>query len=66
MSTPMPPVPPEAHPTTYAVAGYPLELLHWAWRKVSDDDRLRFLTEMLTPTERRALSLGLDDEEDAP
>lgn len=44
----------------------PLTMLHRYWRQVAPDDRLRFLTEMLTPTERRALSLGLDDEKDTP
>src|SRR5205807_1279391 len=33
----------------------PLTTLHRVWRKVPTEDRLRFLTEMLTPAERRAL-----------
>ena len=42
----------------------PLTILHWVWRRVSPDDRIRFLTEMLTPNERRALQFGF--EEDLP
>ena len=41
----------------------PLTVLHWAWREVSPEDRLQFLTEMLTPSERRALQYGFADEE---
>lgn len=37
----------------------PLETLHKVWRKVPPEDRLRFLIEMLTPAERRAISAGL-------
>ena|SRR5215831_18944202 len=33
----------------------PLDYLHRYWRQVSPEDRLRFLSEMLTPNERRAL-----------
>src|ERR1041385_47572 len=40
----------------------PLDYLHRYWRKVSPDDRLRFLIEMLTPNERRALTLGFEEE----
>lgn len=40
----------------------PLDYLHYYWREVSPDDRLRFLVEMLTPAERRALMLGFEDE----
>jgi hypothetical protein len=35
----------------------PLDYLHRYWRKVSPEDRLRFLIDMLTPNERRALVL---------
>jgi hypothetical protein len=41
----------------------PLDYLHRYWRQVAPDDRLRFLVEMLTPNERRALQFGLEDEE---
>lgn len=44
----------------------PLALLHWIWRKVSPEDRLRFLVEMLTTNERRALQIGFEDEEPSP
>ena len=40
----------------------PLTTLHRVWRKVSPDDRLRFLSEMLTPNERRALLLGFEED----
>ena len=40
----------------------PLDYLHRYWRKVSPEDRLRFLTEMLTPSERRALLLGFEED----
>jgi hypothetical protein len=43
----------------------PLSALRRIWRKVNPDDRLRFLREMLTPDERRALRHGLEDTEDA-
>ena len=43
----------------------PLTTLHRVWRKVRPEDRLRFLTEMLTTNERRALTLGFDDEEES-
>lgn len=43
----------------------PLDALHRYWRHVSPEDRLRFLVEMLTPNERRALQFGFDAEEDA-
>jgi hypothetical protein len=39
----------------------PLDYLHRYWRLVSPADRLRFLCEMLTPNERRAIQLGLED-----
>lgn len=41
----------------------PLDYLHRYWRKVPSEERLRFLIEMLTPAERRAISTGLLDEE---
>lgn len=41
----------------------PLDALHYYWRRVEPSDRLRFLTEMLTPNERRTLAFGFDDEE---
>lgn len=41
----------------------PLTQLHKYWRKVSDEDRLCFLLETLTPHERRVLSTGLFPEE---
>ncbi len=37
----------------------PLDYLHRYWRQVSPEDRLRFLVEMLTPTERLLLQSGL-------
>jgi|RhiMetStandDraft_8_1073273.scaffolds.fasta_scaffold18916_2 hypothetical protein len=40
----------------------PLDYLHRYWRKVDQEDRFRFLIEMLTPNERRALQLGLEEE----
>jgi hypothetical protein len=40
----------------------PLDYLHRYWRQVAPDDRLRFLAEMLTPHERRALQLGMEDD----
>lgn len=40
----------------------PLDYLHRYWRKVDPDARLRFLVEMLTPNERRALTLGFDED----
>jgi hypothetical protein len=42
----------------------PLDYLHRYWRKVSPEDRARFLVEMLTPTERRLVATGLWPEED--
>lgn len=39
----------------------PLDYLHRYWRQVDPDDRLRFLVEMLTPNERRALQFGYED-----
>ena len=42
----------------------PLDYLHRYWRQVSPEDRLRFLVEMLTPNERRALQLGLEEDKD--
>lgn len=44
----------------------PLEQLHRYWRKVAPDDRLRFLCEMLTPNERRAIALGFEEDDDEP
>lgn len=41
----------------------PLEWLHIYWRQVAPEDRLRFLIEMLTPNERRALQFGFDENE---
>lgn len=41
----------------------PLDCLHYYWRLVTPDDRLRFLVEMLTPNERRALQFGFEEEE---
>lgn len=41
----------------------PLDYLHRYWRKVDPADRIRFLIEMLTPNERRALMLGFDEED---
>jgi hypothetical protein len=41
----------------------PLATLHRIWRQVSPDDRIRFLIEMLTPNERRALFLGFEEAE---
>jgi hypothetical protein len=41
----------------------PLDYLHRYWRQVSPEDRLRFLAEMLTPSERRALALGVTEED---
>lgn len=46
-----------------AVPQTPLDYLHRYWRQVSPEDRLRFLVEMLTPNERRALQFGFEDEE---
>ncbi len=40
----------------------PIVYVHRYWRQVSPEDRLRFLCEMLTPAERRALQYGFDDE----
>lgn len=42
---------------------HPLYLLHTAWRALSTQERRDFLTEMLTPTERRFLALGFEEEE---
>jgi len=41
----------------------PLDYLHTYWREVSPEDRLRFLIEMLTPQERRALQCGFEEDE---
>ena len=41
----------------------PLDYLHRYWRAVPQEERLRFLIEMLTPNERRALALGFEEEE---
>lgn len=43
----------------------PLTTLHRVWRKVSPEDRARFLIEMLTPAERRLIQTGEWPEEDA-
>ena len=40
----------------------PLDMLHRYWRQVPPEDRLRFLQEMLTPNERRALLFGVEEE----
>ena len=40
-----------------------LYFLYTAWDAMSTQDHLRFLTEKLTPSERRALQVGMDDEE---
>jgi hypothetical protein len=58
------------YPSVYAAAKAaglvrdltPLDYLHRYWHQVSPDDRLRFLTEMLTPQERRALTCGIEEE----
>lgn len=41
----------------------PLTILHWVWRRVSPEERIRFLIEMLTPNERRALQMGFEETE---
>lgn len=41
----------------------PLDYLHRYWRQVDPTDRLRFLVEMLTPNERRALQFGFEEED---
>lgn len=41
---------------------HPLYLLHTAWRALSQEERREFLTEMLTPNDRRFVALGLDEE----
>ena len=41
----------------------PLDYLHRYWRDVDPADRLRFLVEMLTPNERRALQCGFEEDE---
>jgi len=41
----------------------PLMTLHRVWRKVSPEDRARFLVEMLTPAERRLVATGLGPED---
>ena len=38
----------------------PLDYLHKYWQEVAPEDRLRFLVKMLTPNERRALTLGFE------
>jgi hypothetical protein len=40
----------------------PLDYLHRYWRQVPPEDRLRFLCEMLTPNERRALQFGFEEQ----
>lgn len=42
----------------------PLTQLHRIWRTLSSREKVEFLTQMLTPNERRALQFGF--EEDAP
>ncbi len=42
----------------------PLDYLHRYWRQVPMAQRIQFLTEMLTPAERRALALGLEEDAD--
>lgn len=42
----------------------PLTTLHRIWRQVEPGDRLRFLAEMLTPNERRAIQFGFEDREE--
>jgi hypothetical protein len=39
----------------------PLDSLHRYWRQVTPEERLRFLCEMLTPNERRALQFGFEE-----
>jgi len=39
----------------------PLDYLHRYWRQVAPADRLRFLCEMLTPNERRAMQMECED-----
>lgn len=41
----------------------PLDFLDRYWRQVDPVDRLRFLTEMLTPAERRALQVGFEEDD---
>jgi hypothetical protein len=41
----------------------PLDALHRSWCQVSPEDRLRFLCEMLTPNERRALQFVFEDDD---
>jgi hypothetical protein len=43
-----------------------LAYLHQYWRQVAPDERLRFLVEMLTPNERRALQMGFEEVEEPP
>ena len=40
----------------------PLDSLHRSWRQVTPEDRLRFLYEMLTPNERQALQVGVEEQ----
>jgi hypothetical protein len=44
----------------------PLMALHRAWRQLSNEDRARFLIEMLTPAERRLVATGLWPGEEEP
>jgi hypothetical protein len=37
----------------------PLEQLYDLWEKLSNEDRARFLVEMLTPVERRLVASGV-------
>jgi hypothetical protein len=41
----------------------PLAYLRRYWRQVAPEERLRFLCDMLTPNERRALQLGFEDDD---
>ena len=40
-----------------------LATLYLVWRQVAPEDRLRFLIEMLTPAERRAIAFGLEEDQ---
>jgi hypothetical protein len=40
-----------------------LATLHLVWRQVAPEDRLRFLVEMTTPAERRAIAFGLEEDD---
>lgn len=51
---------------THEYPTLPIDYLHKYWRAVPKEERLCFLTEMLTPNERRALQCGFEDEEPTP